>query len=62
MALNINGNITQNQVGDYYIVAKSSATQCNWNRSTSYAIVGLYVFLIQLTKTTALITVLWRNT
>jgi hypothetical protein len=47
--------VIQNQVGDYYIISSTSATQCSTNKNTSSAKVGLYVFLSQRTKITAVV-------
>jgi hypothetical protein len=43
-------NIIQNQVGDYYIITSTNATQCSTNKNNSSSKVGLPIFLFQRTK------------
>jgi hypothetical protein len=47
-------NTIKNQVGHHYIISSTNATQCNTNKTSSLK-VGLYGFLLQQNKITAVV-------
>jgi hypothetical protein len=65
ITLNNDVNIILNQEGYYNIISSTSAIQCNTDLKSSSVKVGLYIFLLQHTKITAVVLLpgeMWLHT